>query len=80
MSPGLVSSAGHEGSNSRSFSLACRWLCFPYVFISPSLLCICVQIFSFYKDTRHIRLGLTLITYFNLITFVKTLPPNIITF
>lgn len=42
--------------------------------------CVCIQIAPFYKDSSHIRLERTLMTWFNLITSLKTLPLNKATF
>ena len=44
------------------------------------LLCACLQCSPIYEDTRHSGLGPTLSPHFNLITFIKTLFPNKVTF
>ena len=65
---------------SRLFSLTCQWLSSPCVFTSSSLYLYLSPSFPFYKDTSHIGLGPTLCPHFNLITSVKILSPNMVTF
>ena len=43
----------------RSLSLACRWPSSPCVLTGLACMCVCVLIFSSYKDTSHVGLGST---------------------
>lgn len=62
-----------------ALSLVYRWPSSPVSPHGPSPVCVCVLVSFSYKDTSHIELRPALIT-FNLITSLKTLSPNSITF
>ena len=61
-------------------SLTYRWLSSPSVCTQPSSVKPCVQIATSYKETDSIGLGSNRMTSFNLITTLKTLSPNTVTF
>ena len=83
-SAGLASSEGGEGRICpKRLSLACRWPSSPHVFsfTLPLWICLCSESAPpFHKDTSNTELGSTLRPNFNLITSLKTLCPNMVTF
>lgn len=63
----------------RSLPLAYRWPFSPHV-STLSFLCVCLWPNLFYKDISHIELGPPQWSHLILITSLKTLSPNIVTF
>lgn len=76
VSPGSRVSAGLVSSEALAF-LRLQMAAFSCAFIGSSL-CICALIS--YKDTSHIGLWPILTPHFILITFLKTVSPNTVTF